>query len=126
MQETNTGNGDEESSSVDDKGRILETEMQARAGIGIGAFMEKKTGHLDMKGRRASTAPVLSQNLANLVSDLYAFSDKIMFIAQLRLVTLISPCPFSTSSILDSSLFTRPTWNFVEHFIYAMRRSFIA
>ena len=111
MQETNTGNGDEESSSVDDKGRILETEMQARAGIGIGAFMEKKTGHLDMKGRRASTAPVLSQNLANLVSDLYAYSDNFFFAYRSTpsfncLVTLISPCPFSTSSILDSRLFT--------------------
>ena len=71
---------------MDDKGRILEIEMQARAGIGLGAFMEKKIGNLDMKGRRASTAPVLSQNLANSVSDVYAFSDnKIMFMAQRRL-----------------------------------------
>ena len=29
--------------------------------------MEKKFGHLDLKGRRASTAPVLSENLAILV-----------------------------------------------------------
>ena len=67
-------NGNEESSSVDDKGRPLETEMQAqytRAGIGIGAYMEKKTGHLDLKGRRASTSPVLSENLANLVCDIH-------------------------------------------------------
>jgi hypothetical protein len=64
-----TGNGNEENSSVEDKGRILETEMQARPGIGIGAFMEKKTGNLDMIGRRARISPVLSQNskLANLV-----------------------------------------------------------
>lgn len=77
-----TGNGNEESSSVDDKGRILETEMQARAGIGIGAFMEKKTGKLDMKGRKASTSPVLSQNLANLVCDIRL---KMSFFAQLPL-----------------------------------------
>ena len=53
--------------------------------------MEKKTGNLDMKKRRASTAPVLSQNLAKSVSDVYAYSDNIfLFIAQLRLVTHIS------------------------------------
>ena len=42
-----------------------------RTGIGgIAALMEKKTGSLDMKGRRASTSPVLSQNLANLVCNI--------------------------------------------------------
>ena len=60
-----TGNGNEENSG----GRILETEMQARADIGIGAFMERITGNLDMKGRKTSTSPVLSQNLANLVCN---------------------------------------------------------
>ena len=43
--------------------------MQARADIGIGAFMERITGNLDMKGRKTSTSPVLSQNLANLVCN---------------------------------------------------------
>jgi hypothetical protein len=33
--------------------------------------MEKKSGTLDLKGRRASTAPVLSENLAILVCDLF-------------------------------------------------------
>ena len=66
------GNGNEENSSVEDKGRIRETEMQSRTGIGgIAALVEKKTGNLDMKGRRASTSPVLSQNLANLVCNIY-------------------------------------------------------
>ena len=42
-----------------------------RTGIGgIAALMEKKTGSLDMKGRRVSTSPVLSQNLANLVCNI--------------------------------------------------------
>ena len=71
-----TGNRNEESSSMDDKERILETEMQSqytRAGNDIGALMEKKTGNLDMKGRRASTSPVLSQNLANLVCNIHLF-----------------------------------------------------
>jgi hypothetical protein len=75
-----TGNGKDVSSSVDDKGRILETEMQAqhtRADIGIGAFMEKKIGNLDMKGRRASTSPVLSQNLANLVCNKHFLKRKV-------------------------------------------------
>ena len=68
------GNGNEENSSVEDKGRIRETEMQSRTGIGgIAALMEKKTGNLDMKGRRASTSPVLSQNLANLVCIMRLF-----------------------------------------------------
>ena len=50
--------------------------MQAPAEIGTGAFMEKKTGNIDMEGRRASTSRVLSQNLANLISDVYAFLVK--------------------------------------------------
>ena len=78
-----TGNGKEQSSSMDDNGKILETEMQAqytRAGIGIGALMEKKTGNIDLKGRRASTSPVLSQNLANLVCNIrFLFFKKIIF-----------------------------------------------
>ena len=106
-----TGNGNEESSSVDDKERILETEMQAqytRADIGIGAFMERKTGNLDMKGRRASTSPVLSQNLANLVCNKHFFliKKKVLHCSIQCLVTCISPCPLSSSSILDSNLFT--------------------
>jgi hypothetical protein len=105
-----TGNGNEESSGVDDKGRKLETEMQAqntRADIGIGAFMEKKTGNLDMKGRRASTSPVLSQNLANLVCNIHFFKCLSLLNSLFQcLVTRASPCPLSSSSILDSSLFT--------------------
>ena len=31
--------------------------------------MEKKSAYLDLKGRRASTTPVLSENLAILVRD---------------------------------------------------------
>ena len=50
--------------------------MQVRTGIGIATFMEKKTGNIDMEGSKASTTPVLSQNLANLVSDVYAFLVK--------------------------------------------------
>ena len=65
---------------MDDKGRILETELlqaqYTREGIGIGALMEKKTGNLDLKGRRASTSPVLSQNLANLVCSIRFFFKK--------------------------------------------------
>jgi len=68
------GNGNERRSGVDNRGEILETEMQAHykrtdvgVGIGIGAFMEKKSGNLDLKGRKASTEPVLSQNLAILL-----------------------------------------------------------
>ena len=80
-----TGNGKEESSNVDDKGRILETEMQSRASIGIGAFMEKKTGNLDMKGRRASTSPVLSQNLADLVCNIRLYIYIKSFTTQLPL-----------------------------------------
>ena len=126
-----TGNGNGESSNVDDKRRLVENEMQyTRPGIGIGALMEKKTGNLEMKGRRASTSPVLSQNLANLVCNIFFF----IFLKKKfhhstpsfkYLVTRVSPCPLSSSSILDSSLFTRPTWNIFKHFIHTMRRSFI-
>ena len=73
--------------------------MQARAGIGTAAFMKKKTGNIDMEGR-ASTTPVLPQNLANLVSDVYASLVKSCLLLNSVfqcLVTLISPCPFSTS-----------------------------
>ena len=106
------GNGKEESSSMDVKRRIpeTETEMQSRAGIDIGAFMEKKTGNLDMKGRRASTSPVLSQNLANMVCNTRLFLKK-EFLSMLNslfqcIVTRVSPCPLSSSTILDFNLFT--------------------
>ena len=102
-----TGNGNERSSNVVDKGKILETEMQAQQtrGIGIGALMEKKFGNLEMKGRRASTSPVLSENLANSVCNIRLFLSLLIHLFQC-LVTCVSPCPLSSSSILDSSLFT--------------------
>ena len=68
------GNGNGKSVGVDSRGEMLETEMQAHKRtdvginkVGIGAFMEKKSGNLDLKGRKMSTDPVLSQNLAILV-----------------------------------------------------------
>jgi hypothetical protein len=68
------GNGNGKSVGVDSRGELLETEMQAHKRtdvginkVGIGAFMEKKSGNLDLKGRRMGTDPVLSQNLAILV-----------------------------------------------------------
>jgi hypothetical protein len=80
------GNGNSQSSGVDDGGRIPGTQMQAHSkrpnvgvGIGIGAFIEKKTGNLDLKGRRASTDAVLSQNLAILVCDIGPFFHVFQF-----------------------------------------------
>ena len=43
---------------MDDKGRILETEMQARAGIGLGAFMEKKTSRYEREESEYCTCTV--------------------------------------------------------------------
>ena len=76
---TDRGNGKERSVDADGKGRTLETEMQSHiradvgVGIGIGALMEKKSGDLDLKGRRAATTPVLSQNLAILVCFFFLY-----------------------------------------------------
>jgi len=80
-------NGKGQRVDVDDGRRMLETNTQAHiradvgVGIGIGALMEKKSGNLDLKGRRASTTPVLSPNLANLVRYSLFFFE---FTAQLR------------------------------------------
>jgi hypothetical protein len=71
--------------------------------------MEKKSGNLDLKGRRAGTAPVLSENLAILVCDCYilALFPRLGFRSILRcLATPVSPSPLSSSSILDVILFT--------------------
>ena len=41
--------------------------------------MEKKIGNLNLKGRRAGTAPVLSENLAILVCDKHFLSWPYIF-----------------------------------------------
>lgn len=94
----------------DQPGSLTDTEMQAHVAVGIGAFMEKKSGNLDLKGRRAGTTPVLSQNLAILVCDtpcylLYHSSFSNFFLLFIK-ATPASPSPLSSSSILDASLFT--------------------
>lgn len=67
--------------------------------------MEKKSGYLDLKGRRAGTAPVLSEKLAILVCDKTTFCYTIPFYFNV-LATTASPSPLSPSSILDAILFT--------------------
>ena len=96
--------------------------------------MEKKSGNLDLKGRRAGTAPVLSENLAILVREELTLFFWVMGFNTYYLIpfhfnglaTPASPSSISSSSILDAILFTWPAWNIVKHSIHAMWRSFIA
>ena len=71
--------------------------------------MEKKSAYLDLKGRRASTTPVLSENLAILVRDKPYTRHYFFYLFTgfgFCLATPTSSSSLSSSSILDAILFT--------------------
>ena len=59
--------------------------------------MEKKSGILELKGRRASTAPVLSENLAILVC---ASDNTHAFISRFRSILMSSYARISQPSLV--------------------------
>ncbi len=85
--------------------------------VNMSAVIQKKTGYVDLKGRREGTVGVLDSNLANLVSHCFmvSFPPHSRFVA-----SPIPSCIATSSANMDPSLFARPTRNITQHSLRSM------
>jgi hypothetical protein len=103
---------------------------EGRAGVvgspvhirGVGDLMEKKSGHVQLDGRKAVTSVVLDVDLADMVRPTFPpFSSVLKFHPLLLVDPTSSPSPRASSTEMDTPILSRPTRYLFEHPLRAMR-----